>query len=166
MSAAHKSLPDPEVTLRQSWGGEEEMDPERFTSQMLKFPGPCVFFPSTWDLHFLLTGKGRWDNRGPRAGAPAAGKVRAARMPWHSPGQATEEQTQARAEPPLHTAARCGLLVPSPALPLPGWRSTLILVTVKGLLNQGREVRPAIHPSLALERGQEGDGGTPAALPP
>lgn len=47
------------------------MDPERFMNQVLKFPGPCIFFPPTADLHFLLAGNGSRDHRGPMTGAQA-----------------------------------------------------------------------------------------------
>lgn len=62
LSAAHKPLPGPEVTPRQSWGRGEEMDPERFMSQLLKFPGPCRFLPSNVGSSLLAIREGRGNN--------------------------------------------------------------------------------------------------------
>lgn len=49
LSEAHKPLSGQKVTPRQPfWGKGEEMDPKRFMTQMLKFPGLEFFSPSNF----------------------------------------------------------------------------------------------------------------------
>lgn len=92
------------------------MDPKRFMSHVLKFPGPCVFFPPMWDLHFLPAGKGNGDNWGTMAGAPTmlGGKVPGCpQSPYTHLVMLQMRRPRGEREWFVHTG-RCGLLTPSP----------------------------------------------------